>query len=558
MTGLPPTAQLLVADDGARNLEKAQAVLFMLGGYDGSGNYGDIAQFLAALALVRSADERLVAVPVIEREHMPKHAQLLGGQPGLDGAVLAQFDPGLEVLPTGLRPLALPSGTAAAGAYLYGGGFLNPSWGDRKLAHLHAMQRAVGAAGLELSVLLGSGLQVDSDWVSRLAPADAGLLAGFKSLGVRDLGSMAAVAELLRDGRRAPEAPLTGDDAVGFLAQYVAGPPPFSTEWPPTAGFRINVHLNDHEWVTDDPEGLMVFVATFLEELAQVARQPIVVQPIMGYEDPRISERPGIDRFAALCRQKGLGIEEAILLRPASMNACVPVLRQAALTVSCSYHIALTSLLLGVPTAIVVGNPYYRQKAAGLQSDFSLPDTLLLEPRSSPGAAARRAFDDLSDAEGRAALDAAQHAGALRVVARRQETEEHLAQLLSEAVEAGIGPGIETLQRRLQRGSVAAAELMHELAILRVERQALVRVAEDQRARLAQLEQALIEQRTTVARHSAPAPPETQLAALERHIRVVEGELEERTRALGLVLSSLSWKLTRPLRTLKSVLRRRT
>lgn len=225
---------------------------------------------------------------------------------------------------------------------------------------------------------------------------------------------------------------------------------------------------------------------------------------------------------------------------------------------SCSYHIALTSLLLGLPTAIVVGNRYYRQKAAGLQSDFSLPDTLLLEPRSSPGAAARRAFDELSDAEGRAALDAAQYGGALRVVARRREAEEKLAQVLSEAVEAGIGPSVETLQRRLQRGSVAAAELMHEVAILRVERQALVRVAEDQRARLAPLEQALIEQRTTVARLSALSLPETQLAALERHIRVVEGELEERTRALGLVLSSLSWRLTRPLRTLKSLLGRRT
>ena len=62
------------------------------------------------------------------------------------------------------------------------------------------------------------------------------------------------------------------------------------------------------------------------------------------------------------------------------MPALAAELGGADSTLSSSYHVALTSLLLGVPAILPRDNDYYDQKARGLLGDFDLPAKL--SPRS--------------------------------------------------------------------------------------------------------------------------------------------------------------------------------
>ena len=199
----------------ARAMDEAGAAVILIGGYDGSGNFGDIALLDAAVALV----ERLGAlpVPVVESVHVDLHHAL---RPEL-GHILV-YDP--EAEPEGPLP-------DVAAVYLYGGGYLNSSWGGRQLAKARlALEAAPDAA------CVSSGWQVEPEWVAGLGAADRALLARFAPFGVRDPLSAEALAAL-------GPAEATGDDAVAVL------PEPSGVE----EQERVNVHVAEHGWVTHDP-----------------------------------------------------------------------------------------------------------------------------------------------------------------------------------------------------------------------------------------------------------------------------------------------------------------
>jgi hypothetical protein len=419
----------------------------LIGSYDGSGNLGDIAQLDAAILLVERMGAR--ALPVIEAVHLEAHRDLRPALPD----VLA-FDPDAS--------LAMPD---VAAVYLYGGGYLNPSWGARKLA----MARAVLDAAPD-AVCVSSGLQVDAAWVAQLAPGDRELLARFAPFGVRDPLSAAALAPL-------GPAEETGDDAVAVL------PEPTGAAKRP----RVNVHIAEHGWVTQAPGAA---AQRWLEALE--AGQ--LVQPLIAYHDPVTSEVPAAERFAAACREQGLEVAEPLLLRPETLADAAPVIESAQRTLSCSYHVALTSLLLGVPAQLASDNAYYEQKAAGLQTDFAGPD------------------------------------GVLAVRARRARAESALTARLARAA-------IEGTQRR----AVTIVELRAQLAQLRLELQSFERQATGPwipaDARL-QVEQA----RATADRARAARAGE---AARRRELEARVAELE---RQLQVVYGSRSWRLTAPLR----------
>jgi hypothetical protein len=174
------------------------------------------------------------------------------------------------------------------------------------------------------------------------------------------------------------------------------------------------------------------FAVGLLAELARILGRPLRVRPLLAYLDPRVDERPGLERFADACSERGIEVEEARVLRPASLAEDARALSRALLTVSCSYHVALTSLLLGVPTLILRDNPYYDQKARGLLDDFGLPDGFSPASEEDPARAARGIAPALLEGgeETRARL---REAGA-RVRRRRVEVETDLLAKLEEAV----------------------------------------------------------------------------------------------------------------------------
>lgn len=479
-----PGTRLLTTPATARAIADATAVAFLVGSFDGSGNYGDIAQLDGALAMLGKLEGGLLVLPVLERQYAATHQTLRSDFLHEPEHVL-YFDAGEgEGLDDDLVPLP-PVQPGFALSYLYGGGFLNPSWGERKLAMLRAVEQVAQGAGVVTRV--ASGQQVDADWIARLSREDARLLSSFELLGARDDTSAGVLEQLAAAG----PATNSGDDAVGVLTGIGAAKDAATAG----EGLEVNVHIAEHPWVTDRPDSVRDFDVDLLAELARLAGRPLRVRPLLAYLDPRVDERPGLERFAGACAERGIEVGEPLVMRPADIAETAAELGGAALTVSCSYHVALTSLLLAVPAVLLRDNPYYDQKARGLLEDFALP-----------GSFAPSSGDD----------------------------PERCAAAIATAV---LGDESEATRRRLRE---AAAEVSRRRA--GIEAELLARVA-----------------RGSVAAAASPAPPPTAAAPqphpleqrveeAEQRIRESEQREAEARAKLDEVLSSRSWKITAPLR----------
>lgn len=452
---------LLCSASTARAADDAGVAVVLIGGYDGSGNFGDIALLDAAVGFVRRLGA--LPLPVVERQHLDFHRTL---RPELEH-VLA-YD-----------PLAEPEGPLPdiAAVYLYGGGYLNSSWGARQLAKARLVLEAAPHA-----VCVSSGWQVEPGWVAGLSQADRDLLARFAPFGVRDPLSAEALASL-------GPAELTGDDAVAVL------PEPSGVE----RDDRVNVHVVGHAWVTDDPDAP---ARRWLAMLGELDQRPLV-QPLIAYVDPVTSDEPAIARFAATCRERGFDVAEPLLLRPEALADAAPVIESATLTLTCSFHVALTSLLLGVPTELANENAYYEQKARGLEADFA--------------------------------------DGLVAVRARRARTEAALSARLATGI-------VRRVSERLRHHAAQTGELRAELAQLRMQLEDHERsqtdpwIPADARVQVDHALAAAADARDAREQEAA------RRRAAEARIGELDGLIEDLKRQLDIVYGSRSWKLTAPLR----------
>ena len=415
--GAPPPT-LFATPATAAALEGAGAVAFLIGSYDGSGNFGDIAQLDAALGLLAPLEPDLLVLAVIERACERDHRLAVEQMRNPPRHTLSFGDAAHE---DDLVPVTPPRGLTYAVHYLYGGGYLNPDWGDRKLAMLGAAEALAVAGGAVRIDRVSSGLQVDPDWLASMAGADQRVLRAFALHGGRDRRSSEALAGLEAGG----EVIESGDDAIGSMPLRAAAAPEPSAD-----RLRVNVHFAEHKWVTDDPAAMLRFQAGFLAELGRLAGEPPQVQPLLAYVDSRSDERPGLDRLAGACAAQGIELLEPLLLRPADLGSSARELSLAQLTLSCSYHASLASLMLGVPAILIEDNAYYEQKAAGLRRDFGLPPELAASSDQDPATAARRAHAAIGGEAGALLRGALAVAGAT-AVGRRASAEAAIASRLA-------------------------------------------------------------------------------------------------------------------------------
>jgi hypothetical protein len=126
-----------------------------------------------------------------------------------------------------------------------------------------------------------------------------------------------------------------------------------------------------------------------LAHLGRKTGKPIVAQPLIAYRDPRVDEYPAAERLAAALAESGVEVREPLLLRPAGLSEAAATMGEASFTVACSYHVALTSLMLGLPTLPVSHNNFYEQKAVGLLDAFGQPEDYAIRPGADPEACAR-------------------------------------------------------------------------------------------------------------------------------------------------------------------------
>ena len=367
-------------------------------------------------------------LPVVERQFAATHEAMAAELIHRPRHVL-YFDAGNDPGGEGLVPVEPPQGTALAISYLYGGGFLNPSWGARKLAMLNAVEEL--CAGADRVVRLASGQQVDSGWLQDLDPADAELLRRFELWGARDDVSAEALTDL---GAWGPSFN-GGDDAVGILtATDSAAAAERSTD-----RIEVNVHFAEHEWVTDQPDAVREFDVRLLTELSRHAGRPLRVRPLLPSREPPLDERPGLERFAAACAESGIELTEPCVLRPRGIDEQVADLGRAAFTISSSYHVALTSLLLAIPSALLRDNGYYAQKARGLLADFGLPAEFAPRSGDDPVATAAAIAPHLFDPQVSGQIRRRLEAAAYRVRQRRIMTEARLMAAIADGAVAVAG-----------------------------------------------------------------------------------------------------------------------
>jgi len=481
---------MLYCDPGTwTELCARDAVVFAVGSYDGSGNYGDIAQLQAAVELLDGLAERPLVLPVIELGLVLRHRELgLAATGGFDPERVLAFEPNREAADLaaqalGLVPMALPTTVERAVTYLYGGGYLNSTWGERKLSMAEAVGALVDRAGIAPHGLVCSGLQIAPDWTSPGGTRKRRLFARAGRVGVRDPLSLEAAAGLADEGGE-PPAVLTGDDAVGVI--------PFATNPPrgdrPTVPLSLNVHFCDQEWVTGDSERQLEFVRRLLKGIAEAAGRPPGLQPLIAYDDARVSERPGLGRLLGALGEDGTvgPVAEPIVLRPARLAEQAEAIGDADLTIGFSYHVALTSLLAGAPAALLRGNAYYAQKAHGLRRDFALPGELLPTLDCDPAELAIRLHALVGEPAIASRLREGIRVGAERVVERRARAQAELATELREALAGTSGSPAHRPAASPTDRSYATLMSVHAEAVERA--RDLARLAELQRSQLGELQ----------------------------------------------------------------------
>jgi polysaccharide pyruvyl transferase WcaK-like protein len=514
-------------------LAGARCAVALVGSYDGSGNFGDIAQLEAALGAVGQLGDRLLALPVLERQLLASHRELAPGS-GLNPPYALFFDPG-EGLEDDLLPVAAPVDLGFGACYLYGGGYLNHRWGPRKLAMLRAAEALLASGGAEPICRLSSGLQVEAEWIAGLGEEECSALSRFDFLGARDSGSREAL-ETLPSAAPAVE---TGDDAVGLLARL-----PERTEPAPSdARLLVNLHFADHGWVTEQADGALDFYVRLLAEFGRLGGRRLVARPLIAYLDGRIDEREALGRLREACAGVDVEFAEPLVLRPSVLDAAAAELRAADLTLSCSYHVALTSLMLEVPTLLLGDNAYYVQKAAGLSEDFGLPPAFTPSAAADPLQIAREIAGAVLDADAAAALHSRLAAGAERLRRRRARTEAELATRLGAAALAGLTDQVEALAERLRQRAAEPAELHAQLSALRTEQEELQRSGG---RTLSPLEAEIRAQEAELRAEGADSRAQEAIAAnAEAHA------------TLAATLQSRSWRMAEPLRRIGRLLRRR-
>jgi len=435
-----------------QRLAEAESALFLVGGYDGSGNYGDILQLASAIETAGGLPDSPLIVPIVERETIGYHRELTGRHEGVFGQAAFAFfqDSPEEAAEDDLIPVKpADMGAARSLVYAYGGGFLNAWWGDRKAAHVAAAEQLAGGRALPV---VASGLQLDETAVSSGGAAHE-LLSRALWIGVRDADSLGHVRRQVPAAAGRVE--LAGDDALPFLRHLQTKAAPV-----------VNLHLNDGGWIGDEPQSIRDGVVSLLRGLGEAADEPLKVQPVVAYEDPRVSERQIVSGLLEQLRSElegaGLTVGEPLDVLEDALDNDLASFRRARLTVSCSYHVTLTSLLAGIPAVLLARNDYYSQKAAGLRDLFQLGPSRVGVAGGADSAPA--AVDALVDGPPRVELVSHLRNESRRVAARFERGRAALRMAL------GAGLELSALELRLEQANRRAADAEGELAAVRATR----------------------------------------------------------------------------------------
>ena len=263
-------------------------MILLVGSYDGSGNYGDVAQLQATINMLERLGDGVAVLPMVDLRYVESHR-------GQELAATASFDPermlyfavpsgeaDLAASAEGLVPATLPPDVEYAATYLYGGGYLNARWAARMLIMAQAADALSEKGGVPVRDRLSSGIQIEPAWARGLDGPYRRLLRELPEVGVRDQLSAEAAAALagrtatrpLADRRRRGRGDRPRHPArLGpRLARRRAGDQP--AHLPRCLGDRRSGRPATRS------------SAASWSGLAEAAGKTLDVQPLIAYEDP--------------------------------------------------------------------------------------------------------------------------------------------------------------------------------------------------------------------------------------------------------------------------------
>ncbi|HSF19254.1 MAG TPA: polysaccharide pyruvyl transferase family protein [Vicinamibacteria bacterium] len=376
--------------DDLHRLFGANWIGYFVGSYEGYCNYGDILQLVTTLLRAQAVCPGMLAVVLLHYSMRTDHEELTRRNPSL----FRDFCPLYFSMPADRvragngdsceeefrRVIEAPTGHGQI--TLYGGGYLNARWAAKKLDLIEALEQWLSAGlpqGADLPKTILVGQQVSQDFLdSSDAKRFGSFLERVSAVGLRDSASLHALET--RFGPPIVEKLfLSGDDAVPALIDRcsVVLPERIEPRGVNHRQFTVNVHLNLSDYVTEDPIRHLAAAATLLQQIERLSVGDIRVNLLAAYHGSHISESPYLDRFRA-----ELGWAESRFSLVNCLDdwtAGFEILRAADLSIVSSYHVAMTSLMLSIPTLMLQSNAYYEQKALGLREVFQLPATFVVD-----------------------------------------------------------------------------------------------------------------------------------------------------------------------------------
>lgn len=344
-------------------LVQAHSLVFMVGGYDGNHNCGDILQMIGALNILTPLRPHLTPAVIIEQNRLESHREVFSAwEDSLDGVAFLFFRDQQCELPDGLIPLPNLANSTVNMLYAYGGDYFNGWLGDRKQSMISSVSTWLEDSGTDASKLVPivTGVQVD-EWVLTKCGVwlDRSLL-----LRCRDIKSVNILKKRLQHVDLGPDdamSPLLTATQVKNIKQ--------SEEFP----IRIGVHLNIQSHCKPNGNARSELLLSLLQELHSTQSSGIVVVPIHCYEREVLENINGDSLFTKL-EHLGIAIGSAINL---DLGKSVEKLASLDSIFCCSYHVAMSACLSGVRTVFFVSNEYYDQKLNALRQWF---DDSMLTP----------------------------------------------------------------------------------------------------------------------------------------------------------------------------------
>lgn len=371
------TTGFLIPDDASRaRLMAAPSSVVLIGGFDGSANFGDLLQARVGIERTLAAN-RFAVVALVVEEAFVNHALVALGAPA-DLVILQYTDSPARAALTQLPDLTL--------TYLYGGGYLNEAWSKRRLRHFDTVASLVSAHGNGGTPrVAATGLQVSPhdrlwEWKEWLAAADP--------LRVRDEASAIALSDA---GVPRAQIQTSADDAIAGLV---------------ASGLRtdgdlkcINIHLSISDYATDDAEARLTWMLDALATLAQSTPQ-LRCKLIVAFDDPRVSERDALNELERrYCERAESGATPAIEFETVSLVDSLAAGNDLVLgaggTITSSYHVGLASLWAQIPTLLLADNDFYRQKMGALAASFVLPCEAIVSTTASPSCSVAMVLADV-------------------------------------------------------------------------------------------------------------------------------------------------------------------